>query len=60
MLKSVIACLAATALVAITALTPTDASAGRGGGPQWGTWNWPPMLKAVGAECPDLRAAMCG
>jgi hypothetical protein len=39
--KSVIACLAASAFVATTALMPTDASAGRGG-LQPGTWNWPP------------------
>jgi hypothetical protein len=39
--KSVIACLAAAACVATTALMPTVASAGRGG-PMYGTWNWPP------------------
>ena len=42
--KSVIACLAATAFVATTALMPTGASAGRGG-PQPGTWNWPPYAE---------------
>ena len=44
--KSVITCLAATAFVATAALMPTDASAGRGGGPQWGTWNWPPYAES--------------
>ena len=43
--KSVIACLAATAFVATTALMPTGASAGRGG-PQPGTWNWPPYAES--------------
>ena len=42
--KSVIACLAATAFVATTALMPTGASAGRGG-LQPGTWNWPPYAE---------------
>ena len=40
-LEAVIACLAAAACVATTALMPTVASAGRGG-PMYGTWNWPP------------------
>jgi hypothetical protein len=47
--KSVIACLAATAFVATTALMPTGASAGARGGaanvPQPGTWNWPPYAE---------------
>jgi hypothetical protein len=43
--KSVITCLAATAF-ATGVLMPTDASAGRGGGPQWGTWNWPPYAES--------------
>jgi hypothetical protein len=43
--KSVIACLAAAACVATTALMPTVASAGRGGGPTYGSWRWPPYTE---------------
>src|SRR6516165_12583083 len=47
--KSVMVCLAATALVATTTLMPTGASAaGRGGGANWpqpGTYNWPPYAE---------------
>ena len=56
--KPVIACLAATAFVAATALTPTGAlAAGRGGAnwPQPGTYNWPPY--AEGGNMPETR---CG
>ena len=52
--KSVIACLAATAFVATTALMSTSASAGRGG-PQPGTWNWPPY-----AEGGNMPQTTCG
>jgi hypothetical protein len=52
--KSVIACLAATAFVATTALMPTGASAGRGG-LQPGTWNWPPY-----AEGGNMPRSTCG
>jgi hypothetical protein len=52
--KSAIACLAATAFVATTALMPTGASAGRGG-PQPGTWNWPPY-----AEGGNMPRTTCG
>ena len=55
--KSVIACLAATAFVATTALMPTGASAG-GGGRQREPTIGRPMLKAV--ICPELPAATCG
>jgi hypothetical protein len=54
LLKSVIACLAATAFVATTALMPTGASAGRGG-PQPGTYNWPPY-----AEGGNMPRTACG
>ena len=54
LLKSVIACLAATAFVATTALMPTGASAGRGG-PQPGTYNWPPY-----AEGGNMPRTTCG
>ena len=57
--KSVIACLAATAFVATTALMPTGASAGARGGaanvPQPGTWNWPPY-----AEGGNMPRTTCG
>ncbi len=47
--KSVIACAAATAFVAATALIPTGASAaGAMNWPQEGTWNWPP---STGSTC---------
>jgi hypothetical protein len=49
--KSVIACLAATAFVVTTALIPTDASAGGRGGPQPGTWNWPPHAEGPQTTC---------
>jgi hypothetical protein len=55
--KSVIACLAATAFIATTALMPTGASAAR---PQPGTWNWPPY--AEGGNMPlhyDHRYLHC-
>ena len=52
--KSLIACLAATAFVATTALMPTGASAGRGG-LQPGTWNWPPY-----AEGGNMPRTTCG
>jgi len=61
--KSVIYCLAATAFVAATTLTPTGAlAAGRGGGswPQPGTYNWPPY--ADGGNMPlhyDYRYHHC-
>ena len=44
LLKSVIACLAA---FATGALTPTGASAAKGG-PSPGTWNWPPYAGSGG------------
>ena len=57
--KSVIACLAAAAFVATTALMPTGASAGGRGGaanvPQPGTWNWPPY-----AEGGNMPQTTCG
>jgi hypothetical protein len=53
--KSVIACLAAAAFVAATALMPTSASAGGRGGPQPGTWNWPPY-----AEGGNVPRTTCG
>jgi hypothetical protein len=53
--KSVIVCLAATALVVTTALMPTDASAGGRSGPQPGTWNWPPY-----AEGGYMSRTTCG
>jgi hypothetical protein len=53
--KSVIACLAATAFVATTALMPTGASAASRGGPQPGTYNWPPY-----AEGGNMPRTTCG
>ena len=45
--KSVRACLAAIAFIATTALMPAGASAASRGGPQPGTWNWPPYTGRV-------------
>lgn len=51
--KPLVACLAATALVSAAALMPVRASAASRGGPQPGTWNWPPYTEGAtsGAAC---------
>ena len=58
--KSVIVCLAATALTAAAALMATDASAGGRGGvgnvPSPGTWNWPPGAGSFGG----MPGTTCG
>ncbi len=51
--KSVIICLAAAGVAAVTALMATGASAGGRGGaganvPSPGTWNWPPYSGSFG------------
>jgi hypothetical protein len=51
--KSVIACLAAAAFVAATALMPTGAYAT--GGLQPGTWKWPPY-----ADGGNIHRTACG
>jgi hypothetical protein len=51
--KSVIACLAAAAFVAATALMPTGAYAT--GGLQPGTWKWPPY-----ADGGNMHRTACG
>jgi hypothetical protein len=54
--KPLVACLAATALVSAAALMPVRASAASRGGPQPGTWNWPPYTE--GATSGD-RVRLC-